>query len=208
MADPVSTGIHALDRKLGGGIPPGHTALFTAPPASQAELLLSRLASANETLYLSAERSRESVETTLGAGRTAPDTVAVLTVGGDDPLRWLSDTLERQELPDLVVVDRIDIFERVDADRYRQFTERLHRTARETDTAVVLFGLRDGSEPDQRTRTGYVADIIAELRTEIDQNGVESRLSVPKFRGGCALDDTIGLELTERVFVDTSRDIA
>jgi len=53
-----------------------------------------------------------------------------------------------------------------------------------------------------------MADVVFDLQQKYDGTEVDTRLAVPKFRGGQALSETIKLELGERVRVDTSRDIA
>jgi hypothetical protein len=53
-----------------------------------------------------------------------------------------------------------------------------------------------------------MADVIFDLKTTVSGSEIENRLAVPKFRGGRALDETIKLQLTEQVTIDTSRDIA
>jgi hypothetical protein len=54
----------------------------------------------------------------------------------------------------------------------------------------------------------HMADVIFDLKTTVSGSEIENRLAVPKFRGGRALDETIKLQLTEQVTIDTSRDIA
>jgi hypothetical protein len=49
---------------------------------------------------------------------------------------------------------------------------------------------------------------VLDLETETGDDAVESRLHVPKFRGGRALTEPLDLELTDGIAVDTSRDIA
>ena len=208
MGDRKRTGIVPLDRKLGGGIPTGSTVLFTAPPASQAELILASIAGQHETLYLATERPDESVRATLEQNRSRDEAVHVSHVDNTDPLGDVYRQLREATLPDVVVVDRIETLEREGGDGYRSLLETLTQKARATDTVVVLHGTDSGATTSERERTAYVADIVFELETEFDGNTLTNRLFVPKFRGGKALPDPLSLELTERIFVDTSRDIA
>ncbi len=73
---------------------------------------------------------------------------------------------------------------------------------------AILHCLEGRSVPDQRDITEHVVDVVFQLRTTISGDRVENRFAVPKFRGGRALPETIKLELTENVSIDTSRDIA
>jgi predicted ATP-dependent serine protease len=208
MSDRVRTGIVPLDRKLGGGIPVGQTVLFTAPSASQAELILASIATQHDTLYLTTERPVGSVETTLEQGRRRDGDVTVRTLQSDEPLAGLYQQLQQTTLPDVLVVDRIEPLEQRETEQLQTALETLARKAETTGTAIVLHGLTGNEGTTARERTTYMSDIVFDLRTEFDGNTLTNRLFVPKFRGGSALADPLSLELTERIIGDTSRDIA
>ena len=208
MTDTAPTGIGPLDRKIGSGIPAGHSVLLTAPPASQSELILSSIAGENETLYLTTERSTASVERTLDRGRSTTGDVVVRAIDTAEPLTSLYNLLGTRQLPPVVVIDRIDTVERRDVDRVRAFLETLQEQARTTDTVVVMHGSDTEESSTQRTVTQYIADVVFELREAFDGNTMKTHLFVPKFRGGRALKEPLSLELTGRIVVDTSRDIA
>jgi hypothetical protein len=72
----------------------------------------------------------------------------------------------------------------------------------------VLHCLDGRSIPPLRDTTEHMADVVFRLTTNATGATVENRLAVPKFRGGRALTETLKLRLTDRVEVDTSRDIA
>jgi KaiC/GvpD/RAD55 family RecA-like ATPase len=200
----VSTGIQILDRRLGGGIPQGGTVLFTAPPASQSELVLARLAKANTTLYLTTGRPEASVRATVEQGRATGSGVSVAEVR-EEPLETASAILRSDDLPELVIVDRVGDLEDCDEERFQDL---LWMLAGQEETAVVFYGLSGAGATSQRDRTAYVADMVLNLELASEDEEVENRLYVPKFRGGSALDEPVKLELTGRVFVDTSREIA
>ena len=62
--------------------------------------------------------------------------------------------------------------------------------------------------PSLRDTTEQFADVVFHLETDLSNDEVENRLSVPKFRGGRAPLESIKLDLVEEVTVDTTRDIA
>lgn len=66
-----STGLAELDRKLRGGVPPGSLVVLTAPPDTQSELLLERVAATNDSTYV----------TTLREESTVADRLPGVTVG-------------------------------------------------------------------------------------------------------------------------------
>jgi hypothetical protein len=199
----VSTGIQTLDRQLGGGIPQGSTVLFTAPPASQSELVLARLAKTNTTLYLTTGRPEASVRTTVEQGRATGSTVSIAEVR-EEPLERASAILRSDDLPELVIVDRVGDLEDCGEEAFQDL---LWMLAGREETAVVFYGL-SGAAASQRDQTTYVADMVLNLELASGDEKLENRLYVPKFRGGSALDEPVKLELGGRVFVDTSREIA
>jgi KaiC/GvpD/RAD55 family RecA-like ATPase len=207
VTEAFSTGVPALDRKLDGGVPPGTLVALLAEPASQSELFLTELAERHETLYLSAERSPTAVSRSVGVSVSAND-LAVTALDRDAPVVDALDYVE--QLPDgaAVVVDPVDPLERAEAGRYRSFLTELQSAVTNRDAVAVVHALKHGGAPEQRHRTEYMADLVLDLQTVVQGDSVENRLRVPKFRGGRALADTLRVSLTDRIAVDTSRDIA
>ena len=84
----------------------------------------------------------------------------------------------------------------------------LHRHVVDTESVAVLHCLDGRSVPALRDTTTHMADVVLRLTATTAGTAVETRLAVPKFRGGRALTETLKLRLTDRVEIDTSRDIA
>ncbi len=204
----LETGIEVLDRKLDGGLPPGYVVAFTAEPASQSELLLYELTAARGTLYVTTERSTDAVRYAVDQSPSAVGNPTVRHVAGDDPLveaRRLIDAL-----PDgaNLIVDTMDVLERTDVDDYVAFLNDLKVRMLETGSIAVLHCLKGDSEPANRSRTFHAADAVFDLRTAVSGTDLENVLAIPKYRQGGQPTETIKLELTEEVAIDTSRDIA
>jgi len=208
MSGPYSTGVGPLDREIGGGIPSGTLVALFADPASQAELFLQEFAARQDTLYLSAERGATAVTNALREGDRDCEDVAVVALDSDAPVVDAIQQVERLPEGAVVVVDPVGPLERADPGRFRTFLSTLRSQLAGTDGVAVLHALKHDRVPDQRHRTAYAADLVFDLVTEADENTIENRLLVPKFRGGRALTDPVRVELTDRIAVDTSRDIA
>jgi KaiC/GvpD/RAD55 family RecA-like ATPase len=208
VARRVSTGVDVLDRKLDGGIPTGSMVALSAPPASQAELLLYEFTSARRTLYLTADRDEAAVVEALENVPGLAGTPDVRRVAGDAPLDHSRRLFRRLPEDANLVVDPVDVLEKTDEDRYRNFLNDLQNHLHNTDGVAALHCLDGRAVPDTRDVTEHVADVIFQLHTEYSGDTVETRLAVPKFRGGRALSETIKLELADTVRIDTSRDIA
>jgi len=108
----------------------------------------------------------------------------------------------------LFVVDPVEPLERASPGQFRAFLDALRSTLVQNDSVAVLHALKHDSTPSQRHRTEYASDLVLDLEIDASEDAVESRLYVPKFRGGRALTEPLSLELTDDVAVDTSRDIA
>lgn len=208
MAKRLSTGINVLDREIDGGIPAGSIVLLQAPPASQSELFLYELTAARASLYLTTFRSDQAVKDALEKVSTRKGDPTVRDIGGDaalDQANRLVNTLPEEAN---LILDVVDALERSEHSRYRRFLSELQTCMVNTGGLAVLHGLKGESVPEQRDMTEHVADVVFDLRTDLDGQEVENRLAIPKFRGGRALDETMKLKLAESVSIDTSRDIA
>ena len=208
MADRLPTSVDVLDRRLGGGIPAGSVVLFSADPASQAELLLYELTAARPTLYLTTLRSESAVSDALAATNARVGSPTVRDVGGDAPLDGANRLVGTLPEGANLVVDVLDPLERSERGRYRRFLAELQTAMVNTGSVAFLHAMKGEHEPDCRAMTEHVADVVWDLETRVSGTDVENHLAVPKFRGGRALSETIKLRLEESVTIDTSRDIA
>jgi len=208
MSERLDTGIATLDRELQGGIPAGSIVALAAAPASQAELFLYELTAARGTLYLSVDRTSDAVAKSIENAPTATGDPTVRDVTGDAPLDNASKLVAALPESSNLIVDPIDILERAEPARYRNFLNELQNHIYNTDGLAVLHCLDGRNIPELRDTTEHMADVVFELETTVKGDRIENRLAVPKFRGGRALSDVIKLDLTETIDIDTSRDIA
>ncbi|MFC7045644.1 RAD55 family ATPase [Halobacteriaceae archaeon GCM10025711] len=207
MADRLPTGIDVLDRRLDGGIPEGSVVAFSAPAASQSELILYEMAAARPTLYLTTDRAPQTVEDALEKAHLRTREVVVEQVPGDAPLEHARQQFQRINESSNFIIDPLDNLERTDRNRYQHFLNDLQNHMHNTGSVALLHCL-DERPPELRDTTFHMADAVFQLRVNVTAADVESRLAVLKFRGGRALDETIKLDLSDRVRIDTSRDIA
>lgn len=208
MARRLSTGVDVLDRRLGGGLPAGSVVAYVAPPASQGELLLYELTQARPTLYLTTERTEQSVKDAFEQTAAPVGNPRINYVAGDAPLENVRQLFRNINGEANLIIDPVDALERQDRNRYRNFLNALKNHMQNIGGITVLHCLKGGEVPSLRDTTEHMADVVLDLRVTVDGVDVESRLAVPKFRGGRAPSETIKLELADRVRIDTSRDIA
>jgi len=210
MSRRLSTGIDVLDRQLDGGIPTGSIVLFSADPASQSELLLYEVTAVRKALYLTTIRSDQAVQDALDrTGRyTNVGEPTIRDIGVEAPLDQANKLMGTLAPESTLIIDSLDPLERQDPSRYRYFLNQLQTQMRNTESIAILHAMDGRSVPVLRDVTEHMADVVFELNTEIQGTEIVNRLSVPKFRGGRALEETIKLKLASGVAIDTSRDIA
>ena len=209
MTDRLETGIDVLDRKLGGGLPAGSLVVLSAAPASQAELFLYELTATRGTLWLSLNRTAQAVRESVQTTPAPTGDPTIRHVSGEAPLDNASKLVSA--LPDRsnLIVDPLDVLEAQEPpSRYRSFMNDLQNHVFNTDGLAVFHCLEGRSVPPLRDTTEHFADVIFRLQTDATGDEVESRLAIPKFRSGRAPPNTIKLDLTTEVSIDTSRDIA
>lgn len=204
----LSLGVTALDRQLDGGLPPGSVVAYSAPAASQSELLLYELTRTRTTLYLSTDRSEDAVADALEKATCPTGSPEIRFVPGDAPLENARRMIRSVGEETNVIVDTCDLLERADRGRYQRFLNEVSNHMQNTGSLAVFHCMERNDGPPLRATTQHMADVVFELDRRHNGSEIETRLSVPKFRGGRALTETIKLELEERVRVDTSRDIA
>jgi KaiC/GvpD/RAD55 family RecA-like ATPase len=208
MARRLSTGIDVLDRELGGGVPAGTVVAYEAPPASQGELLLYELTRPRPTLYLTTDRTEQAVRDAFEATNAPTGDPEFGCIPGADSLENARRAFRSVPEESTVIVDPADALERADRSRYENFLNELGNHMRNVSGVAVLHCLDTDHEAPLRGTTEHMVDVVFQLQVEENSGEVETTLTVPKFRGGSALDAPIKLNLSERVQVDTSRDIA
>ncbi|MFB6131801.1 MAG: RAD55 family ATPase [Halanaeroarchaeum sp.] len=208
MPERLSTGVEVLDRELSGGIPAGSVVAYQAPPASQGELLLYELTRPRPSLYITTDRTEDAVADAFRKTHAPTGSPDIRYVSGEDPLDAVRRAFRSAGEGTTVIVDPIDGLERTDRGRYETVLNELGNHMENTGSIAILHCLAGEDTPRLRETTHHMADVVLDLRTMIKNGVLETRLAVSKFRGGRVPTETIKLDLSERVRVDTSRDIA
>ncbi|WP_435364476.1 RAD55 family ATPase [Haloarchaeobius sp. DYHT-AS-18] len=205
MTRRFTTGMESLDRLHEGGIPAGSLLVLLAPPESQAELLVQQLIERHQTLYLSTTRSKESVQRTLGE---AAATTQVVFLGPNPTPEDLTNALPHVPENAVVVVDQPDPLEFAGRREYVSMLNALSRRLVDANSIGVFNCTGSNDATPQRATTLAFADLVWNLDLRVTTYAIENRLAVTKFRGGRAFREPVKLQLTDKVRVDTSRDIA
>ncbi len=208
MAEKLSTGVEVLDRELAGGLPAGTVVAFQAPAASQGELLLYELTRPRSTLYLTSDRTEDAVADAIEATTAPTGSPEIQLISGEDAIDTTRRAVRGAYEEMTVIIDPVDPLERVEQARYEKLLNELRNHMLNTGGIAFLHALEGANTPPLRSTTQHMADIVLDLDVEIKGGDIDSRLTVRKYRGGRIPNETIKLDLSERVRVDTSRDIA
>jgi KaiC/GvpD/RAD55 family RecA-like ATPase len=209
MVNRLRTGIDVLDRKLDGGIPAGSIVVLSAQPASQAELFLYELTATRGTLWLSLDRTAESVIASIEQTPANTGDPTVRHISGEAPLDNAGKLVSALPETSNLIVDPLDVLEAQEPhSRFRAFMNDLQNHIVNTGSLAIVHCLDGRDVPPLRDTTEHFADVVFQLDTTTTGDEVENRLAIPKFRGGRAPTDIIKLNLVEEVSIDTSRDIA
>lgn len=207
ISNGFSTGIQLLDRKIGGGLQPGSILLFTAPPASQSEQFLYRFSEPRETLYSTTIRSKNAVTDAI---KRAPQNIAEPTVEdhADSPISQIQKAVGRLKEESTLIIDTVDPLEQNDRSDYAYFLNSIQNEILNTESIVVLHGMKLDTDSDNRTLTKQMADVVFDLDQRQKYGSMITRLSVPKYRGGTIPEEPIKFNLSEGITIDSSRDIS
>ncbi len=204
----IPTGVTDLDRALNGGVPTGSLLTLSAQPDSQAELLLYTMSKSLDTYYITTERSRDTIRDTYNRIQIDAGMPQIVEVDAESPLDSAGTRIELIPEDSLAVIDTVNVLEQCGYDRYRRFLNQLKTHMVNTNGIAILYALDGQFIPNNRDVTLNISDMVFDLQTTMEGGEVVNELAIPKFRGGTPLDETLKLELTTEVVIDTSRDIA
>lgn len=204
-----STGVTFLDRRIGGGVGVGSTLVLVAPATSQSQVLLHQFTTARPFHFVSTTcPDPEELAATIDGHTDAPNegTYAYVEPEGAlaDPQSLLNDVPPESYL----VLGTVDAFERAGSRaEYLAFMNALKRRLTEQDAIAVLHAM-EGAVPHQRCAlTQKCADHVWQYQQLALSESVRTQLLITKARRAYALTETIPLIVTDRVRIDTTRNI-
>lgn len=236
MVDTLSTGIAAIDRRLGGGFKAGSLVALVTPPAAQSHAIIQQLMRQRPSVYVTTLRSASAIENELnGLGEDEETPVSIQEVGEavQEEKRLLHElagsqihaakTVERERVLDQVydvvqqvdaactlVLDPVNPLERsTDRTDYQNLLSKVAERLLDTGSLGLLHCTLLVEPPDFRETTLTVADVVWELDIVSGRrNDLEVHTRIPKNRGGDAVLEELTLLIENgRVVTDDSRNI-
>lgn len=201
MTERLSTGVDVVDRRLGGGVPPGTLVAISAPPDAGSEQLLRAFLTAHGGRYLSLLRPAAELDGEL------PAFVDVRHVRPEEFLGEPDQQFDGLPEQSVVAIDPVNELESASTDAYVALLSALKHRLATTGSVGILHSFRTATEPENRWLTLGRADWAWHVELTRLPLSVETRLYVTKARNGRSLLEPLKIQFVDGVRVDTSRDI-
>ena len=230
-ANRLMTGLSMLDRTLNGGIPKGSMVYFTAEPITQPEVFLFEFTTPRKTFYFTTDRSAPNVERHMSELNFGYDQVEFFDIRDEFYGNILNTSTEFGEVNDRLIefidskVDYIYttgeqnytiIFDNfsflidlgIDIHTLKSLLHKIYEYNKERESTCILFVLKGVHERRVETIFENVCDVIFDVDVEKKGDKISSKLSIPKIRGIPPVLEYIRFKVSDRINIDTSRDIA
>jgi hypothetical protein len=204
------TGIRELDRKLGGGIPPGTLVAVEAPPRAQREPLLCAGAGQRSTRYFTTIKTEQAVRKQFERARTDADLHAVEEIRPESATGTIPARLEELDTEQDFIVDVVDPIENtVDPRTYGDFMNDLTEHLTDTDSVGYLHAYAGDEQSGQRQITLDIADFVWRLTPVEGRGEINYTLKIPKTNGLdlSAEDRYLEIQVGQDVDIDQTRNI-
>jgi KaiC/GvpD/RAD55 family RecA-like ATPase len=236
LAEPVatnrlSTGLSILDRTLNGGFPKGSLVYFSAEPITQPEIFLFEFTLPRKTFYFTTDKSEDNLKRHMSElnlsyehiefidiRREYYDDIYVTSTEHGEGERRLYELIDAKldyiystgESGYTIIFDHFSflIDMNIDVHALKNMLHKIYEMDKERESTCILFVLKGVHDRRIETIFQNVCDVIFDVDVEKKGDKMSSKLSVPRIRGMTPIIDYIRFKVGDRVYIDTSRDIA
>ncbi|MCS7122207.1 MAG: RAD55 family ATPase [Archaeoglobaceae archaeon] len=224
----IPTGIFVLDRNLNGGIPSGSFVCVYANPLAMPEVFLYHFASVTKSYYINTSRPSKYIKLDMERNSIPTDNVTFVDIytqyyfSESGQLIFEHSKYKDKEVFDLVddvlskvddavvIVDSLSFFLKLNIESsFKEWLiNRLYNFAKEKDTVVYSYVIKDFHTEDVVKKILDVSDVVLDITIERSGERFINKFAVPKIRGRRAILDYFRFYVEEGVRIDTSKDIA
>jgi KaiC/GvpD/RAD55 family RecA-like ATPase len=236
LADPLatnrlSTGLSILDRTLNGGFPKGSLVYFSAEPITQPEIFLFEFTLPRKTFYFTTDKSEDNLKRHMSELNLSYDNIEFIDIRkeyyddiyvtstehseGERRLYELIDAkldyiYSTGESNYTIIFDHFSflIDMNIDVHALKNLLHKMYEMNKERESTCILFVLKGVHDRRIETIFQNVCDVIFDVEIERKGDKMSSKLSIPRIRGMTPIIDYIRFKVGDRVYIDTSRDIA
>ena len=227
----LPTGVDILDRNLNGGLPCGALVYFSANPKSTPEVFLYELSMPRKTYYVTTHKNpryikrnmkeldfespgmefinlhEEYYHKILPATPNRPEAAKKLTKYIND---WLDGLKKKKEDNFTIIFDNfsflIDLG--IETDSLKHLLDKTYDIISENNSICYLMIVKGMHHESVENHIQYWCDVIFDIDLERKGDKIINKLTLPKIRGMNPITDYIKFKVTDRITIDTSRDIA
>ena len=227
----LPTGIDILDRNLNGGLPSGALVYFSANPKSMPEVFLFELATPRKTYYITTHKNPRYVRRNMkeldfelpGIEFVDLHTEYYHKILRDTPDKqwaskklvqfmneWLDSLKNKNDKNFTIIFDSFSFLVEigVEADMLKPLMDKIYDIINDSNSICYLMMVKGVHHESVENRIQYWCDVIFDIDLERKGDKIINKLTLPKIRGMTPLTDYIKFKVTDRISIDTSRDIA
>ena len=204
------TGIGELDRKFGGGIPPGTLVAVEAPAHAQREPLLCAGADKRATKYFATIRSQGAIEKQFDRAAVSADLDTIEEIRPEEATETIPEKLRDLTDGQDFIVDVVDpIEEATDQRTYADFLNDLTERLRDSESVGYMHAYAGDDRSTQRQITLDIADFVWRLVPVSSRGEINYILELPKTNGLAlsAKDRYLEISIGRDVDIDQTRNI-
>jgi archaellum biogenesis ATPase FlaH len=227
----LPTGVDILDRNLNGGMPCGALVYFSANPKSMPEVFLYELSTPRKTYYITTHKNpryitrnmqeldfespgiefvnlhEEYYHKILPAAADRPAAVKKLVLYMND---WLDGLKKKKDDNFTIIFDNFSFFIDlgVETDSLKHILDKVYDIISEGNSICYLMMVKGMHHESIENHIQYWCDVIFDIDMERKGDKIVNKLTLPKIRGMNPITDYIKFKVTDRITIDTSRDIA
>jgi KaiC/GvpD/RAD55 family RecA-like ATPase len=227
----LSTGLSILDRTLNGGIPKGSLVYFSAEPVTQPEIFLFEFTTPRKTFYFTTDKSEDNIKRHMAElnfnydqieffdiRQEYYDDIYVTSTEHGEGERRLYELIDSKldyiystgESNYTIIFDHFSflIDMNIDVHALKNLLHKIYEMDKERESTCILFVLKGVHDRRLETIFQNVCDVIFDVDVERKGDKMACKLSIPRIRGMAPIVDYIRFKVSDRVYIDTSRDIA
>lgn len=227
----LPTGVDILDRNLNGGLPCGALVYFSANPKSMPEVFLYELSTPRKTYYITTHKNPRYIKRNMkeldfeSPGMefinlheeyyhkilpATSDRQAASKKLAQYMNDWLDGLKKKKEDNFTIIFDNfsflIDLG--IEKDTLKRMLDKVYDIISDGNSICYLMIVKGMHHEAVENHIQYWCDVIFDIDLERKGDKIVNKLTLPKIRGMNPITDYIKFKVTDRITIDTSRDIA